>query len=84
MVTKYDPGVHLHTVEATAEHGEASKTGNEPTSKSSPSCKGSPQVCSNQADTGDRPGKNETREEAAQSKREESEAEDEGAEVVGG
>ena len=65
-------------------HGEASKAGDEPACNCSPSCKGSAQVCSYQPDSGDRPGKNETRDEAAQSEREESEAEDEGADVVRG
>ena len=54
------------------------------TCKCLPSDKRAAQICSNQPDTGNCPGKNETREEAAQSKGEKSEAKEESADVVGG
>ena len=54
------------------------------TCKCLPSYKRVAQICSNHPDTGNCPGKNETREEAAQSKGKKSDAKEQGADVVGG
>ena len=71
-------------MDATEDHGEAAQDGNQPASKRLPSRKRAAQVRSNLSNTGNCPGCNKASQEAEQPKGEESEAQDQGADVVGG